>query len=132
MFSFLATLLHADSNGDPSSALEAIRQAAAAGELVAGGYVSDGDALALASAISASNQPASNSASATAVGIGPGNYGVGDLDISGYMSEGGISLYARKMQARFREGLEAVRDSMRERKSANAGNTTMANFVDDR
>ncbi|VDM43530.1 unnamed protein product [Toxocara canis] len=37
-------------------------------------------------------------------------------DVSnGYMSEGGITVYARKMQARFREGLEAVRDSMRHR-----------------
>ncbi|VBB33418.1 unnamed protein product, partial [Acanthocheilonema viteae] len=31
-------------------------------------------------------------------------------DVSnGYMSEGGITVYARKMQARFKEGLEAVR-----------------------
>uniref|UniRef100_A0A915PRV6 Uncharacterized protein n=1 Tax=Setaria digitata TaxID=48799 RepID=A0A915PRV6_9BILA len=38
-------------------------------------------------------------------------------DVSnGYMSEGGITVYARKMQARFKEGLEAVRDSMRHRK----------------
>uniref|UniRef100_A0A8R1XMJ8 Uncharacterized protein n=1 Tax=Onchocerca volvulus TaxID=6282 RepID=A0A8R1XMJ8_ONCVO len=38
------------------------------------------------------------------------------LDVSnGYMSEGGITVYARKMQARFKEGLEAVRDSMRQR-----------------
>uniref|UniRef100_A0A914ZLJ3 AAA+ ATPase domain-containing protein n=2 Tax=Parascaris univalens TaxID=6257 RepID=A0A914ZLJ3_PARUN len=37
-------------------------------------------------------------------------------DVSnGYVSEGGITIYARKMQARFREGLEAVRDSMRHR-----------------
>ncbi|VDN06848.1 unnamed protein product [Thelazia callipaeda] len=37
-------------------------------------------------------------------------------DVSnGYMSEGGITVYARKMQARFKEGLEAVRDSMRQR-----------------
>ncbi|CAG9537985.1 unnamed protein product [Cercopithifilaria johnstoni] len=28
---------------------------------------------------------------------------------NGYMSEGGITVYARKMQARFKEGLEAVR-----------------------
>lgn len=59
----------------------------AAGE-VAAGYVSENDALQLSDQI--------------------------DLDISGYMSEGGISLYARKLQARFREGLElAQRDSMR-------------------
>lgn len=31
------------------------------------------------------------------------------------MSEGGITVYARKMQARFKEGMEAVRDSMRQR-----------------
>lgn len=38
------------------------------------------------------------------------------LDVSnGYMSEGGITVYARKMQARFKEGLEAVRDGMRHR-----------------
>ncbi len=66
----------------------------AAGE-VAAGYVSDGDAL-----ISGTfSGPLAELSSA-------------DLN-SGYMSEGGISLYARKMQARFREGLEAVRDSMR-------------------
>uniref|UniRef100_A0A1I7YF36 Calponin-homology (CH) domain-containing protein n=1 Tax=Steinernema glaseri TaxID=37863 RepID=A0A1I7YF36_9BILA len=34
---------------------------------------------------------------------------------SGYMSEGGLSICARKMQARFREGIEAVRHSMRNR-----------------
>lgn len=28
---------------------------------------------------------------------------------NGYISEGGITVYARKMQARFKEGLEAVR-----------------------
>lgn len=28
------------------------------------------------------------------------------------MSEGGIRIYAEKMKARFREGLEAVRDCM--------------------
>uniref|UniRef100_A0A0N5A9W0 Uncharacterized protein n=1 Tax=Syphacia muris TaxID=451379 RepID=A0A0N5A9W0_9BILA len=38
------------------------------------------------------------------------------VDISnGYMSEGGITVYAQKMKARFREGLEAVRDGMRNR-----------------
>jgi len=47
-----------------------------------------------------------------------------DLDLSGYMSEGGISVYARKMQARFKEGIEAVRESM------NKPITT--EFVDDR
>ena len=31
---------------------------------------------------------------------------------SGYMSEGGASLYARKMQQRFREGMQAVRECM--------------------
>lgn len=31
------------------------------------------------------------------------------------MSEGGITVYAQKMKARFREGLEAVRDGMRNR-----------------
>ncbi|EFO15151.2 hypothetical protein LOAG_13359 [Loa loa] len=37
-------------------------------------------------------------------------------DVSnGYMSEGGITVYARKMQARFKEGLEAVRNSMQQR-----------------
>ncbi|VDP05874.1 unnamed protein product, partial [Soboliphyme baturini] len=50
------------------------------------GYVSDGDVLNY-------SQP-------------------GDFDASGYMSEGGITLYARKMQDRFREGLEAVRNSI--------------------
>ncbi|VDN43645.1 unnamed protein product [Gongylonema pulchrum] len=41
---------------------------------------------------------------------------MGNADVSsGYMSEGGITVYARKMQARFKEGLEAVRDSMRHR-----------------
>ncbi len=61
---------------------------------MAAGYVSDGDAL-------------------TAALSGPlAELSTADLT-SGYMSEGGISLYARKMQARFREGLEAVRDSMR-------------------
>uniref|UniRef100_A0A914WJZ9 Uncharacterized protein n=1 Tax=Plectus sambesii TaxID=2011161 RepID=A0A914WJZ9_9BILA len=64
-----------------------------AGEMAAG-YVSDGDAL-------------------TAALSGPlAELSTAELT-NGYMSEGGISLYARKMQARFREGLEAVRDSMR-------------------
>lgn len=31
---------------------------------------------------------------------------------SGYMSEGGASLYARRMQQRFREGMQAVRECM--------------------
>lgn len=68
--------------------------------------------------------------SAASAASSSGGAGYGDLDISGYMSEGGISLYARKMQARFREGLEAACDSMRDRKSAAANQ--MANFVDDR
>ena len=33
-------------------------------------------------------------------------------DFSGYMSEGGASLYARRMQQRFREGMQAVKESM--------------------
>ncbi|XP_064627307.1 neuron navigator 3-like isoform X13 [Lineus longissimus] len=34
-------------------------------------------------------------------------------DFSGYMSEGGASLYAKRMQQRFREGIEAVEECMR-------------------
>lgn len=76
------------SSGDCQSAIRST-----AGEMAAG-YVSDGDAL-------------------TAVLSAPlAELSTAELT-NGYMSEGGISLYARKMQARFREGLEAVRDSMR-------------------
>lgn len=45
-----------------------------------------------------------------------------DLEISGYMSEGGISLYAKKLQATFKEGMEAVRDSLKK----------PTNIIDDR
>ena len=31
---------------------------------------------------------------------------------SGYMSEGGASLYAKRMQQRFREGMAAVKECM--------------------
>ncbi|CAH1798480.1 unnamed protein product [Owenia fusiformis] len=51
---------------------------------MAGGYVSDGDVL-------RTNR---------------------QDDYSGYMSEGGASLYARRMQQRFREGMQAVRECM--------------------
>jgi neuron navigator 2 len=34
-------------------------------------------------------------------------------DFSGYVSEGGASLYAKRMQQRFREGIEAVEECMR-------------------
>ncbi|XP_013405950.1 neuron navigator 2 isoform X3 [Lingula anatina] len=33
-------------------------------------------------------------------------------DFSGYLSEGGASMYARRMQQRFREGMQAVRECM--------------------
>ncbi|CAL1533637.1 unnamed protein product, partial [Lymnaea stagnalis] len=38
--------------------------------------------------------------------------GVGDDWTSGYLSEGGASLYARRLQQRFREGMQAVRECM--------------------
>ncbi len=34
------------------------------------------------------------------------------LHCSGYMSEGGASLYAKRMQQRFREGMAAVKECM--------------------
>ena len=34
------------------------------------------------------------------------------LHYSGYMSEGGASLYAKRMQQRFREGMAAVKECM--------------------
>lgn len=33
-------------------------------------------------------------------------------DYSGYMSEGGASIYARKMQQRFREGMQQVKECL--------------------
>lgn len=38
--------------------------------------------------------------------------GGGDDWTSGYLSEGGASLYARRLQQRFREGMQAVRECM--------------------
>ncbi|VDK68521.1 unnamed protein product [Anisakis simplex] len=69
-----------------------------------GGYLSEGDSM-LMSAGGAHN---SSATSATA--------NANDISVPvrcGYTSEGGLSSYARKMQARFREGIEAaVRDGM--------------------
>ena len=51
--------------------------------------------------------------------MSPGYMSDGDIlrnskaeDYSGYMSEGGASLYARRMQQRFREGMQAVKECM--------------------
>jgi neuron navigator 2 len=40
-----------------------------------------------------------------------GNNKVEDMNC-GYMSEGGASLYARRLQQRFREGMQAVKECM--------------------
>lgn len=67
-----------------TSVLESDYSSDAEGFDIAAGYMSDGDIL-------RSHQPD---------------------DCSGYMSEGGASLYARRMQQRFREGMLAVKECM--------------------
>ena len=46
---------------------------------------------------------------------------------SGYMSEGGASLYARRLQQRFREGMQAVKECMQ--KSNNVGDEDRLVFI---
>ncbi|GFO49079.1 neuron navigator 2 [Plakobranchus ocellatus] len=51
-------------------------------------------------------------------GVGDSGLGGGDDWASGYLSEGGASLYARRLQQRFREGMQAVRECMQKSSSA--------------
>ena len=60
------------------------------------GYMSDGDVLRTTSSNAAED---------------PNNGYMSDVN-SGYMSEGGASLYAKRMQQRFREGMAAVKECM--------------------
>ena len=98
------------------------------------GYMSDGEILKNSSSYNSQYMPHLHpyrAGNGNAVGNGNsgsgsnGNGGIGDSGLgggddwaSGYLSEGGASLYARRLQQRFREGMQAVRECMQKSSSA--------------
>ena len=84
-FLYIFFQIHSSRRLNSSALLESDEQANADGYDVSAGYMSDGDILRSSH--------------------------LEDMN-SGYMSEGGASLYARRLQQRFLEGIMAVQESM--------------------
>jgi hypothetical protein len=89
-----------------SSALDSDCGLSDSESMTAAGYMSDGDVLHMTGGGGA------GTGSGAGGRLGTSNTGPGADIASGYMSESGVSQYAKRLQQRFTEGMLAVRECM--------------------